>query len=121
MIVRLTLLLLAVMWSGMAFATDRKGAEIALAQAETSVQSAERGDAATAAPTELRSALDNLVAARGAFERRNWTDSAMNSERAQADADLAVARSRQFRAESATAQIEASVQTLRRELGRPGA
>lgn len=117
---RYPLLLLATLWCGVAFATDRKDAEIALAQAETAVQSAESADAATAAASEMRLAQNNLVAARGALERRNWTDSAMNAEKAKADADLAAARSREKRATAATAEIEASLQTLRREVGRSG-
>ena len=49
------------------------GTEIALAQAETAVQSAVSADAASAAPTNMRAAEDNLASARGALERRNWT------------------------------------------------
>lgn len=101
-----------------AFAANRGEAEVALAQAETAVQSAAAADAARDAATEMHSAEDNLVAARGAFERRKWTDSAMSAEKAKADADLAAARSREKRATAATAEIEASVATLRRELGR---
>ncbi len=117
---RHVLLLSAALWCGSAFAADRQEAEIALAQAETAVQAAVSADAATAAPIDLRSAEDNLVAARGAIERRNWTDSAMNAEKAKADADLAAARSREKRASAATAEIQASVDTLRRELGQGG-
>ena len=120
MISRYALLLLAALLCGSAFAADRQEAEIALAQAETAVQSAVSADAASAAPINMRAAEDNLASARGAMERRNWTDSAMSSEKAKADADLAAARSREQRATAATAEIEASVTTLRRELGRGG-
>lgn len=101
-----------------AYAADRGEAEVALAQAETAVQSAAAADASRDAPAEMRAAEDNLVAARGGFERRKWTDSAMSAEKAKADADLAAARSREKRAVAATGEIEASVATLRRELGR---
>ncbi|MEO8010933.1 MAG: hypothetical protein ABI650_04745 [Dokdonella sp.] len=118
--IRHLLLLLATLWCSVAFATNRQDAEIALAQADTAVRAAESADAAQGAPADLRSAQGNLVAARGALERRNWTDSAMNAEKANADADLAAARSREKRATAATAEIEASVETLRREVGRSG-
>lgn len=120
MLSRHAFVLLAALCCGSAFAADRQEAEIALAQAETAMQSAVSADAASAAPIDLRSAEDNLVAARGAMERRKWTDSAMSAEKAKADADLAAARSRAKRATAATAEIEASVETLRRELGNGG-
>ncbi len=101
-----------------ALAADRGEAEVALAQAETALQAAAAADATRDAPVEMRAADDNFAAARGAFERRKWTDSAMSSEKAKADADLAAARSREKRASAATAEVEASVATLRRELGR---
>ncbi|MFZ1722167.1 MAG: hypothetical protein WAT76_00920, partial [Dokdonella sp.] len=63
----------------------------------------------------------HLAAASGALERRNWEASAMSSEKAVADANLAAARAREKRATTATAEIEASVETLRREINRPGA
>jgi hypothetical protein len=114
---RYALILMAAM-AFPALAADRGEAEVALAQAETAVQSAVAADASRDAPSEMRAAEDNLVAARGGFERRKWTDSAMSAEKAKADADLAAARSREKRAVAATREIEASVATLRRELGR---
>ncbi|MBN8482937.1 MAG: DUF4398 domain-containing protein [Xanthomonadales bacterium] len=114
---RATLILMALL-AMPAFGADRGEAEVALAQAETALQAAAAADATRDAPVEMRAADDNLAAARGAFERRKWTDSAMNAEKAKADADLAAARSREKRASAATAEIEASVATLRRELGR---
>lgn len=118
--IRLVFLLVATLWCGFAFASDHDKADIAFAQAQTSVQAAVATDAATYAPVDLNAAQNNLAAARGALDRRKWTDSAMSSEKAQADADLAAARAREKRATAATAEIEASVETLRRELNRAG-
>ena len=118
--IRLVMLLLATMWCGSAFASDRDKANIIFAQAQTAVEAAEATDAATYAAVEMHSAQTNLAAASGAMDRRKWNASAMSSEKARADADLATARSREKRATAATAEIEASVETLRRELNRSG-
>ena len=118
--IRLVVLLLATLWCSNVFASDRDKANIVFAQAQTAVQAAEATDAATYAAVELNSAQANLAAASGALDRRNWEASAMSAEKAKADADLAAARAREKRATAATAEIEASVETLRRELNRPG-
>ncbi|MBL0162223.1 MAG: DUF4398 domain-containing protein [Xanthomonadales bacterium] len=118
---RLILLLLAALWCGSAFASDRDKSNILFAQAQTAVQAAEASDAATYAAVEFHSAQSNLAAASGAMDRRQWEASAMSSEKAKADAELAAARAREKRATAATAEIEASVETLRREINRPGA
>ena len=117
---RLILLLLAMLWCGSAFASDRDKSNILFAQAQTAVQAAEAADAATYAAVELHSAQGNLAAASGAMDRRQWEAGAMSSEKAKADAELAAARAREKRATAATAEIEASVETLRREINRPG-
>ena len=114
------LLLLPLLWGGVALASDHDDADIAFAQAQTAVQAAEAADAAADAAGDMNAAESNLAAARGALDRRDWDASVMNSEKARADANLAVARARQQRATAATAEIEASVETLRRELNRPG-
>ena len=102
-------------------AADRRDAELELAQAATAVQSAERSDAGTYATAEMNTAQEMLAAARGAFDRGAWNESAMNSEKAKVDGDLAAARSRQQRAMSATRSIAASVRDLRAQLGLPPA
>ncbi len=118
--IRLVLILLALRCCGSAFAADRDAANIFFAQAQTAVQAAEAADAATYAAVELHSAQSNLAAASGALDRRQWELGAMSSEKAVADANLAAARAREKRATAATAEIEASVETLRREINRPG-
>ena len=110
-------LIASLAFSGRAFALDSSDADLALAQAERAVQAAERDDAARYAPADLATARALLLAARDAYDDREWTDSVLDAERAQADGDLAAARSRQFRAEAATAEIERSVEALRTEMG----
>jgi len=114
------LLLPAVLGCSIALATSRDEANIVYAQALTAVQAAEAADAAVAAPIALNDARNHLTAANGAMDRRNWKSGAMSSEKARADAELAAARAREKRATAAMMEIEASVDTLRRELERPG-
>lgn len=100
-----------------AHAFDRKDADLALAQAATAVEGAERDDASRYAAADLASAHDMLNAAQAGYDSRHWADSVFHAENAKADADLAAARSRQMRAEQATAQVERSVESLRDQLG----
>jgi hypothetical protein len=100
-----------------AHAFDRNDADMALAQASTSVEAAERADAPQFATADIASAHDMLNIAQAAYDHRHWTDSVFNAENAKADADLAAARSRQMRAERATAQVERTVESLRDQLG----
>lgn len=104
---------------GLAFAASHQEAEVAIARAHTAVAAAESANAATEAPTEMNTAHNMMAAADGAFERRNWTDSLLNAEKAAADANLAVARSRQMRGEASTAEILKGVNSLRARLGLP--
>ena len=105
---------------GAAFAGERQDADVALEHARTSVQAAEHADASKTAPTEFNIAHDSLASAEGAYERNHWVEAIYAADRASADADLAAARARQTRAETATAQIESTVQTLRNQLGVSG-
>ncbi len=118
--IRLALLLITTLWCGAAFASDKDKANVIYAKAQTAVQSAEAADAATYAPVELNTAKRNLTSASGALDRRNWEDSAMSAEKAEVDANLASARAREKRATAAMSEIEASVETLRREINRSG-
>jgi hypothetical protein len=98
-------------------ALDREDADLAITQAGTAIQSAERADSAQYAAPDLATAHDMLNDAQAAYDHRHWTDSVFAAENAKADADLATAHSRQHRAEQATAEVERSVQTLREQLG----
>jgi hypothetical protein len=97
---------------GVAQAIDRDEAQIELAQATTAVQAAERDDAARHAPADLGEAHAMLDEAIHAADAHAWADAARYSERAKVCGDLASARSRQHRAEAATAEIERSVNAL---------
>ena len=103
--------------SGVATAVDRDTAQLEFTQAVTAVQTAERDDAARYAPADLDEAHAMLDSAQTAVDGRNWTDVAIYAERAKVAGDLASARSRQHRAESATAEIERSVDSLRQQIG----
>lgn len=113
-------LVAALLWSGAAMADEEDLARVAIAQAETAVEAAENADAADIASAVMRAALDHLVAARGAFQRDNFEAALMAAEKAEVDAKLAGARARQMRAADATAEIEASIETLRRQIAEPG-
>ena len=103
--------------SGTALAVDHDTATIELTQAVTAVQAAERDDAARYAPADLDQAHALLDSAQSASDGRDWTGVAIYSERAKVVGDLASSRARQHRAETATAEIQRSVDTLRQQLG----
>jgi len=103
--------------SGAAAAVDNDTAQLELTQAVTAVQTAERDDAARYAPADLDEAHAMLDSAQGAASARAWTDTAIYAERAKVAGDLASSRSRQHRAEAATAEIERSVDSLRNQVG----
>jgi Domain of unknown function (DUF4398) len=108
---------LAVSGAAVAASVDRDTATLELTQAVTAVQTAERDDAARYAPADLDEAHAMLDSAQGAADGRNWTDVAIYAERAKVTGDLASSRSRQHRAEAATAEIERSVDSLQHQLG----
>jgi hypothetical protein len=111
------LLLATLAVSGVAAAVDDDTAKLELTQAVSAVQMAERDDAARYAPADLDEAHAMLDSAQNAASSRAWTDTAIYAERAKVAGDLASARSRQHRAESATAEIERSVDSLRSQIG----
>jgi hypothetical protein len=99
---------------------NRQDAEIALTQARASVGAAERAGAIELAGVELKTAHDMLRRAEGSMERRRWDDAEREASMARADGRLAEARTRQYRAERAAAEVEAAVEMLRAELMRQG-
>lgn len=108
---------LAVSGAAVAATVDRDTATLELTQAATAVQTAERDDAARYAPADLDEAHAMLDSAQSAADGRNWTDVAIYAERAKVTGDLASSRSRQHRAEAATAEIERSIDSLQHQLG----
>jgi len=101
-------------------AADRRDAELEMSQALTAVQTAEREDGARYAPADLNEAHAMLDNAQRAFDLRDWTGTAIYAERAKVSGDLTAARSRQHRAEVATAEIERSVDALHTRLPNGG-
>ncbi|HEU4665747.1 MAG TPA: DUF4398 domain-containing protein [Dokdonella sp.] len=104
---------------GVAHAVDCDVAQLELAQATTAVQAAERDDAARYAPGDLAEARTTLDLASRAADAREWNDAAYFAERAKVNGDLASARSRQQRAEAATAQLQRSIDALHADGGVP--
>jgi len=100
-----------------AYGMDHRDADMAMTQAGAAIEAAERADAAQFDNADLGTAHAMLASAQAAADHRDWTESVFASENAKVDADLATARSRQVRAEEATAEVERSVQTLREQLG----
>lgn len=107
--------LLAIPLSSQAF--ERKDAELAMTEATTAVQGAERTDAA---PADLTVAHDMIASAQGAYDHRRWQESVFFAENARVDADLAGARSRQRHAEAATLEMERTVKSLRDQVNSNG-
>lgn len=105
---------------GVAGAAERHRVEVALAEAHTAVEAAVRAEAPQYATNDFNLAHDDLARAERAFDARDWTHATMDAEKAKADAVLAAARTRQVRAESATAEVETTVRRLREELGMGG-
>lgn len=118
---RLTfLLVLLLLWSGVAHAAERKDAELALAQASTAVQAARRDDAQTYASAEFATAQSMLSTSLEAFDARAWTRSLVYAERARVDGELASALGRQIRAEAAETELERSLDSLRAQISTGG-
>jgi hypothetical protein len=103
-----------------AFAANRDDAELSLATATTAIDAAQNADAPRYANIEFNAAQQSLAFARSNYDRRDWEDVILAAEKARADADLAAARSRQHRAEAATAEIDATIASLRTQLGITG-
>lgn len=110
----------ALLVSAPSIAMDRDVAQMELAQAINAVGVAQRDDAARYAPAELDEARVMLDTARRASDGRDWLEVATYAERAKVAGDLASARSRQQRAESATAEIQRGLDTLRARLATSG-
>lgn len=119
MIKIIAMMIVATLWSGAAFAGAEEQSQVAIARAASAVEAAENADAATLASTMMGIARDHLTAARGAAERESWETAVMAAEKAQADASLAGARARKARAADATAELEASIEALRRQIALP--
>lgn len=103
-----------------AFAGKKDDAQIALTEARSAVEAAERAGGPEQVPVEMKTARDSLDRAEQELDDHEWYDARVHAERAVYDARLAEARSRQMRAEALTAEIEASVNSLQAEIAAGG-
>lgn len=91
-----------------------------VSKSETAVQQATQtlGNSETGA-VELQRAKDSLQQAQAALKDENEKRAERFAQQAQLDAELAVAKSQSGAARKAADDVLASVETLRREAGRP--
>jgi Domain of unknown function (DUF4398) len=106
----------AALASGCATREDRPTEE--LTEARTLIDHARQSGANEYASREVQSAQDKLHQAELAADRKNHAVARRLAVEASLDAQLATARTRSGKAESAAEQVEASVRTLREEAAR---
>jgi len=87
--------------------------ESAVQQATATVGTSENG------AVELQRAKDNLQAAQAQLKAKNEKNAERYAQKAQLDAELAVAKSQSGEARKAADEVLASIETLRRESARP--
>lgn len=117
---RMTLALIATLAISPAAWADRTSAQAAIAEADALITAASRSGAQSVALTSMNAAREQLAAAKASANERDWRDAEEAAIRAQRDAEVAAAMTRANRAESALAELEETVETLRRELQRMG-
>lgn len=91
-----------------------------LAVSKAAIEQAQRAQANEYAAVELRQAQDKLSQAQAAVQREDYTAAKRLAEQAEADARLAETKSHSTKARNAVAEINESIQALRRELERRG-
>ena len=89
-----------------------------LASAKTSIDIAEESGAREFGMTALERARDKLSRAQKAAEREQYTLARALATEAQLDAELAASQANRHKAEEALAEINDSIETLRREIER---
>jgi hypothetical protein len=89
-----------------------------IANTEKSIASARDGNAATNAPLDLKLAEEKVAAARAAAGKKDFDQARDLLEKAQADADLARAKSASMEAEQAAKRTRDNINTLRKEIER---
>jgi len=94
----------------------------ALQAADIAIANAEKDKASEFAPAELKSAHDKIASARELVAKdptlKNVTQARSLADEAQADAELASARTRSGRAEAVNAELQKNIDTLRMETQR---
>lgn len=89
-----------------------------MAVSAAAIDQAASAGAAELAPAELRAAREKLDRARLAMNARDHTQALMLAEQAQADAQLAVTRTRAAKAEKAATSLQEDRRILREEIKR---
>lgn len=85
---------------------------------EKSIAAAREGNASTNAPLELKLAEEKLAAARAAADNKDFDKARDLLEKAQADADLAKAKSASVEAVQGAKRTRDNINTLRKEVER---
>lgn len=89
-----------------------------MASAETSIEFAEQNDAREFGPAALERAKTQLDQAKIAVAHEEYKLALRLAERAELDAELALAQTNHEKAQLALQEIQESIQTLRREIAR---
>jgi len=89
-----------------------------IAQAEAAISEAQRSEARTHAPLELRLAEDKLSRARSALDNNEYRQAQWLAEEALADADVAEAKAQSARTRGTVEQLQDTIQTLQSEIQR---
>jgi hypothetical protein len=89
-----------------------------LTKAHTVVEQADKGNAQRYAAADLQRAHDELSAADRADAKKDYREARYMAQRAEADADLAVARGNSAEAQKAAQEIKQSNSTLKEEAQR---
>ncbi len=111
--------LLCVVASGCASEVPKPTDE--LTKAHTVVEQADKGNAQRYAAADLQRAHDELGAAERADAQKNYREARYMAQRAEADADVAVARGNSAEAQKAAQEIGQSNSTLQEETQRNAA
>lgn len=99
---------------------DRTKAAASIAVANAAVGDAATADANRYASGDIQNARKALVDAGAAMNKADFERAQLLAQQAEADADLARARTNSAKAQLAVNEINESTRLLRNELGRPG-
>ena len=99
---------------------DRTKAAASIAVANAAVGDAATADANRYASGDIQNARKALVDAGAAMNKADFERAQLLAQQAEADADLARARTNSVKAQLAVNEINESTRLLRNELGRPG-
>lgn len=87
-----------------------------LSQTEMRIETAEENQAGREAPIALRDARDQLNDARGSMRAENYVVARRHLEKAMANADYAIIKSRSEQMQQAAQEVRQTLETMRSEL-----